>query len=153
MSWQGAAPNPTPRIRPAQLGDAADVGTLLGQLGYPCTRDEAAERISRVLHDPRLFLLVAEIDGAVCGLVSLDLHYSIARGADQARITALVVADTCARQGIGRRLLREAEAIARQARAARIEVTSNPSREVAHAFYTGCGYSAGSRHFIKLLGD
>lgn len=153
MSWQGAAAAPSPRIRPAQLGDAEDVGTLLDQLGYPCTRDEAAERISRVLHDPRLFLLVAEIDGAVCGLMSLDIHYSFARGTDQARITALVVADNCSRQGVGRRLLREAEAIARQARAARIEVTSNPRRDVAHAFYLGCGYNEGSRHFIKLLGD
>ncbi|MFC5571443.1 GNAT family N-acetyltransferase [Lysobacter yangpyeongensis] len=143
----------TVRIRPAQIGDANDVAGLLDELGYPCTRDEAVERISRVLHDPRLFLVVAEIEGAVCGLMSLDIRYSFARGAELARITALVVANRCSRQGIGRALLREAESIARQARAARIEVTSNPRREVAHAFYLGCGYSTGSRHFIKLLGD
>ena len=141
------------RVRPAQIGDAADVGALLGELGYPCTRDEAAERISRVMHDPRLFLLVAEQEGVVCGLMSLDIRYSVTRGADLARITALVVPPQCARQGIGRRLLREAEAIARQARVARIEVTTNMRREAAHAFYLGCGYSEGSRHFIKLLGD
>jgi hypothetical protein len=38
----------TIRIRPAQIGDASDVAALLGELGYPCTRDEAVERISRV---------------------------------------------------------------------------------------------------------
>jgi len=141
------------RIRPAQIGDANDVADLLDQLGYPCTRDEAVERISRVLHDPRMFLLLAKIDGAVCALMALDIRYSITRGADLARITALVVSANCSRQGIGRQLLREAEAIARQAQVARIEVTSNPRREAAHAFYAGCGYSEGSRHFIKLLGD
>lgn len=141
------------RIRPAQIGDADDVGQLLGELGYPCTRDEAVERISRVLHDPRLFLLVAEIDGVVCALVSLDIRYSITRGTELARITALVVSAASSRQGIGRQLLREAEAIARRAQIARIEVTSNARRDAAHAFYAGCGYSEGSRHFIKLLGD
>ena len=144
---------PRRRIRPAQIGDANDVAARLDQLGYPCTRDEAVERISRVLHDPRMFLLLAEIDGAVGALMALDIRYSITRGADLARITALVVSANCSRQGIGRQLLREAEAIARQAQVARIEVTSNPRREAAHAFYAGCGYSEGSRHFIKLLGD
>lgn len=143
----------TVRIRPAQIGDASDVARLLDELGYPCTREDAVERISRVLHDPRLFLLVAEIEGAVCGLVSLTLHYSVARGTDLARLTALVVSANCSRQGVGRQLLREAEAIARRAQVARIEVTSNARREGAHAFYLGCGYNEGSKHFIKLLGD
>jgi N-acetylglutamate synthase-like GNAT family acetyltransferase len=143
----------TVRIRPAQIGDASDVARLLDELGYPCTREDAVERISRVLHDPRLFLLLAEIEGAVCGLMSLDIRYSITRGNDLARITALVVSANCARQGIGRQLLREAEAIARRAQIARIEVTSNMRREAGHAFYLGCGYSEGSKHFIKLLGD
>jgi ribosomal protein S18 acetylase RimI-like enzyme len=141
------------RIRPAQIGDADDVARLLGELGYPCTRDEAVERIARVLHDPRLFLVLAEIDGVACALLAMDIRYSVTRGTDLARITALVVAANCARQGIGRQLLHEAEAIARQAQVARIEVTSNVRREAAHAFYLGCGYSEGSRHFIKLLGD
>lgn len=141
------------RIRPAQIGDANDVADLLDQLGYPCTREDAAERISRVLHDPHLFLVVAEIDGTVCGLMSLDIRYSFARGTELARITALVVSANSSRQGVGRHLLREAEAIARRAQAPRIEVTSNPRREVAHAFYLGCGYKESSRHFIKLLGD
>lgn len=143
----------TIRIRPAQIGDASDVADLLDQLGYPCTRDEAAERISRVLHDPRLFLHVAEVEGTVCGLMSLTLHYSVARGTDLARLTALVVSTNSSRQGIGRQLLREAESIARRAQVGRIEVTSNARRDVAHAFYLGCGYSEGSKHFIKLLGD
>ena len=142
-----------PRVREARLGDAPDVALLLDALGYPCTRDEAADRIAMVLGDPRQRLLLAEIGGHACGLAGMDLRYSLVRGTEQARITALVVSPDAARQGVGRRLLRALELIARQAGAARIEVTSAASRESAHAFYHGCGYTDGSRHFVKLLGD
>lgn len=141
------------RVRDARIGDASDVAALLDTLGYPCSRSEAAERISLVLADPRQRLLLAEIGGHACALVGMDLRYSLVRGTEQARITALVVAPDCERQGVGRRLLREVESIARQAGAARIEVTSAGSRENAQAFYHGCGYTDGSRHFVKLLGD
>lgn len=141
------------RVRDARVGDAPDVARLLDTLGYPCTRDEAADRITMVLADPRQRLLLAEIGGHACGLVGMDVRPSLVRGAEQARITALVVAPACERQGVGRRLLREVEAIARQAGAARIEVTAAASRDSAHAFYRDCGYADGSRHFAKLLGD
>jgi GNAT superfamily N-acetyltransferase len=142
-----------PRIRAAAIGDASDVARLLEALGYPCDRDDAAERIAVVLGDPRQHLLIAEINGEACALVALDVRYSLVRGADQARVTALVVEPACSRQGIGRRLLREVESISRRAGVARIEVTSNARRHEAHAFYHGCGYADGSRHFFKLLGD
>jgi GNAT superfamily N-acetyltransferase len=141
------------RIRAAAIGDASDVARLLEQLGYPCTRDEAAERIATVLGDPRQQLLLAEVDGHACGLAALDIRYSLTRGADQARITALIVDREHARRGIGRALLREVEAISRRARVTRLEVTSNMRREEAHVFYRDCGYAEGSRHFFKLLGD
>ncbi len=142
-----------PRIRAAAIGDAGDVAVLLEILGYPCTRDDAADRIAMVLGDPRQHLLLAEIDGQVQGLIALDLWYSVTRGEEQARITALVVMPQAGRKGIGRRLLREVEGIARRARSARLEVTSNTRRLDAHAFYHECGYADGSRHFFKLLGD
>lgn len=141
------------RVRPAERGDASDVAVLLEALGYPCSRDEAIQRIAIFGEDARQHLLLAEVDGQACGLISLMIVYSLVRGADVARVTSLVVAPACHRQGIGRRLLREAELVARRAGAIRIEVTSNPRRVEAHAFYHGCGYADGSRHFVKLLGD
>jgi GNAT superfamily N-acetyltransferase len=144
---------PDVRVRAAAIGDASDVALLLDALGYPCSRDEAAERIAVILADPRQHLLLAELGGHACGLVAMDLRYSLTRGADQARITALVVTPGHGRQGVGRRLLREVEGIARRVRAGRIEVTSNPNRSGAHAFYRECGYADGSQHFFKLLGD
>ncbi|MFC0676849.1 GNAT family N-acetyltransferase [Lysobacter korlensis] len=146
------SPDPTV-VRSAKIGDASDVARLLDQLGYPCNRDEAADRIVTVLGDPRQHLLIAERDGHACGLISLNMVYSVAHGADLARITALIVGDDCQREGIGRRLLREVEVLSRQAGVSRIEVTSGPQRQGAHAFYRGCGYSEGSLRFVKLLGD
>lgn len=148
-----ASTRTAPQLRSAEPGDAGDVALLLEILGYPCTRDEAADRIVLVRNDRRYHLLLARRDGATCGLIALNLVYSLARGADIARITALVVAPDHHRQGIGRRLLREVELIARRAGASRLELTSNPRRVDAHAFYRGCGYADGSQHFIKLLGD
>ena len=142
-----------PQVRLAEPGDASDVATLLETLGYPCTSAEAAERIAIVTADRHQHVLLADADGAICGLISLNLIYSLARGANIARITALVVSPNCQRQGIGRRLLREVELIAQRAGASRLELTSNPRRVEAHAFYRSCGYGDGSQHFVKLLGD
>lgn len=140
-------------VRDARVGDASDVARLLDVLGYPCTRNEAADRIVRVLDDPRQRLLLAEIDGHACGLVGMELRYSLVRGTEQARITALVVAPACERQGVGRRLLKDVEAIARHAGATRIEVTAAASRDSAHVFYRGCGYTDAALHFARQLGD
>jgi len=142
-----------PAVRAAEAGDAGDVARLLDLLGYPCSRDEAAERISVIAHDPRQHLLLAEIDGHACGLVALYCLYSLAHGAPLARITALVVEPGSRRLGVGRQLVREVELLARRQRLARIEVTSNAGRAEAHAFYRGCGYADGSLRFVKLLGD
>lgn len=153
MARQAAAAGPDAWVRQAGPGDAGDVAALLDALGYPCSRDEAAERIALVQADRRQVLLLAEADGHVEGLVALETLYSIAHGNELARITALVVAPGCERRGIGRRLLREVEQRARQTGIARIEVTSNARRESAHAFYRACGYADGSLRFVKLLGD
>jgi GNAT superfamily N-acetyltransferase len=142
-----------PSVRLAELGDASDVAELLGQLGYPCTRDEAIERIATLHDDPRHYLLLAEIDGHACGLIASHTRYSLTHGADLTRITALVVAPSCHRQGIGRQLLREVERRARRDGVSRIEVTSNVRRAQAHEFYRSCGYSDGSLKFVKTLGD
>lgn len=141
------------RVRTAETGDAWDIARLLDLLGYPCSEDEAAERILVAYEDPRQHLLLAEIGGQACALISLYCLYSVAHGAELARITALVVAPEYARRGVGRRLLREVELLSRRHGIHRIEVTSNARREAAHAFYLDCGYSDGSQRFVKMLGD
>lgn len=132
--------------------DADDVAALLTQLGYPCDRADAAERIALILDNDRQVLLVARHEGAVCGLVGLDFMYYLPLGTTTCRVTALVVTPDAQGRGLGRQLLREAERRARAAGAARIELTSGSQRVDAHSFYKACGYSDGTLRFIKRLG-
>jgi GNAT superfamily N-acetyltransferase len=131
-------------LRAAVPADGDDVAALLGQLGYPCGHAEAAARILAVAGDRRQALLLAVERGAVRGLLALHAMYSLARGADIVRITALVVAEQARGRGIGRLLLREAE---------RLEISSGRHRTGAHAFYRGCGFAESGRRFVKPLGD
>jgi GNAT superfamily N-acetyltransferase len=139
-------------LRPATEADADAVAVLLAVLGYPCTREDATQRIAAVDEEPGQCLLLAECGDEVCGLLALATAYYLPLGALSTRITALAVGRSRGGQGIGRRLLREAEIRARQAGAVRIEVTSAVHRDDAHAFYEACGYTASARRYLKHLG-
>lgn len=139
-------------VRPAQAQDASGLARLLGVLGYPCEREEAAQRLQALEDEPGQQLLVADRHGELAGLVALDLRYYLPLGAITCRITALAVSPGDTRRGIGRLLLREAEMRARQAGAVRIELTSAEHRHEAHAFYRACGYGEGAVRFLKRLG-
>lgn len=140
-------------VRPASGRDAAGVAELLGVLGYPCTRDEAAKRLQALQEEPDQQILVADRHGELAGLLALDLMYYLPLGARTCRITALVVSAGEQRRGVGRMLLREAEQRARQAGAARIELTSATHRHEAHEFYRACGFGESALRFLKRLGD
>jgi GNAT superfamily N-acetyltransferase len=140
-------------LRSASLMDADDVAALLTELGYPCERGEALERISAIIDNDRQVLVVARVGGAVSGLMALDFMYYLPLGTHTCRVTALVVTPDAQGRGLGRQLLREAERRARTGGAARIELASGSQRTDAHAFYKACGYSDGTVRFIKRLGD
>ena len=140
-------------VRAATEQDATGVAALLDVLGYPCTREEARVRLEHLAEDPDQQVLVADRHGSLYGLLALDLMYYLPLGALTCRITAIAVADTEQRRGIGKRLLKEAEQRARAAGAARIELTSALRREQAHAFYRACGYEDSALRFLKRLGD
>ena len=139
-------------IRPATAQDAAGVATLLGVLGYPCDRDEAASRLRAIADDDDQQILVADHHGCLLGQLALDLIYYLPLGGRTCRITALAVAEGQQRRGIGRLLLREAESRARQAGAARLELTTAVHRQDAHAFYRACGFADTALRFQKHLG-
>jgi GNAT superfamily N-acetyltransferase len=146
----GPAP---PQLRPATAGDADQLARLLAILGYPCTPAEARARVDVVAGEPQQRLLVAERDGMLLGLLVLDFMYYLPLGAISCRIVALAVAPEAQRQGVGRWLLREAEQLARQEGAARVELTSAGHRIEAHEFYRQCGYEDTAVRFMKRLGD
>ena len=139
-------------LRNASPADADDVAALLNELGYPCERIDAFDRIATIIDNDRQALVLARHAGAVCGLVALDFMYYLPLGTITCRVTALVVTPTAQGLGIGRQLLKEAERRARAGGAARIELTSGSQRTEAHAFYRACGYKDSSVRFVKQLG-
>ena len=147
------APPLRPLLRDVTTADAAAVGVLLGTLGYPCEREDAAARIKLVSRDPRQRVIVADHHGDIAGLIAMNMRYSFAHGVDVCHIAALVVAPAFQRRGIGQQLLVEAQKWARAQGAARIEVASATHRQDAHEFYRRCGYPESGRRFVMRLGD
>lgn len=145
--------SPVPAIRAAKTEDGFGLSELFGILGYPCTPEEASQRVLDLRDDGNQTLLVADSQDGLLGMVACDLSYYLPLGAPTCRITALAVSNKAQRRGVGRLLLREAEALARQGGAVRIELTSAGHRQDAHAFYRACGYGDGALRFVKRLGD
>lgn len=142
-----------PSFREARRSDASAIADLLSQLGYPCTPDDAADRIAIMVGDPTQALVVAEHLGDLNGLLGLDFMYYLPLGTMTCRITALIVNERQRRTGVGKDLLKEAERRARRAGAARIELTSAAHRQAAQEFYKSAGYEEMSLRFVKRLGD
>ena len=151
-SVQPESGGPSPLLRQAAPEDGFGLSELLGTLGYPCPPEEASQRVIDLRADHDQSLTVADLQGVLVGMVCCDLAYYLPLGALTCRITALAVAPQAQRRGVGRLLLREAEALARNAGAVRIELTSAAHREDAHAFYRACNYQDGALRFVKRLG-
>lgn len=131
---------PAITIRAATLADAPRLAHLSGQLGYPSTPDQVAERLAQIHADPEHVIFVAEQNsGEIAGWVDVFVMRTI--GADpRAEIAGLVVDESCRSQGIGRLLMARAEEWAREKCCAAVTLRSNVIRERAHGFYERLGY-------------
>ena len=138
-------------VRPARAGDAGAIAGVLAQLGYPIGEAAVSARLASVAGDGRSAALVSERDGRVTGVLTLHVLPVLHEPGGWCRITALVVDESARRRGAGRELVAEAEAIARAAGCARIEVTSALHRGGAHELYLRMGFEQVSEHFLKRL--
>jgi predicted N-acetyltransferase YhbS len=137
-----------PAIRAATDADAAAIVRLIGELGYSVTEDEVRQRLP-LIAGPGLHALVAELDGAVVGCLTTSAMQVLHRRAPVGRIAMMVVADGLRGRGIGRFLVRAAEALLVADDCYMVEVTSNLARPDAHRFYEGLGYERTSLRFAR----
>lgn len=80
------------KIRPAASGDAATIGRLLEQLGYPTDAAEIPERIEKLHARPGTTVLVAENEiGELLGVVTVHIFQTMHSSEPAAWLTALVV--------------------------------------------------------------
>jgi GNAT superfamily N-acetyltransferase len=136
-------------LRQARPDDAEELSVLLSELGYPSGAESIARRISACANVPGLSIVVASMDGRVVGVVAVHCVPTLISDAALGRITALVVSNEVRGRGVGRQLVEEAEAFAREQGCERMELTSGDHRPGAHAFYVRLGYAVEARRFIK----
>ena len=138
-------------IRDAQQADAIPIATLLAELGYPNNSDFVREKIQTLSASTADRVLLAATASEVTGFITLHFIPMFHAQGNCCRVTAIVVAQGYRRQGIGRKLLRAAEEIARAEKCDRVEITTADRREKAHEFYHRVGYSEVSRRFLKMI--
>jgi GNAT superfamily N-acetyltransferase len=129
---------PQVHIREAIAADAPALAELVTLWGYPADRVAIANRLRRVRADSDS-VLVAAIESEVVGWVHVGVYPTLATDS-AAELLGLGVRRNWQGHGIGRQLMRAAEAWARQHGCGTMYVRSRISRRQAHAFYRHLGY-------------
>ena len=136
-------------IRLAEQSDVAGLAELMGQLGYPSAPEEVGDRIARLSASPSDRVLVAEHEGNVVGVVSIHVIPMLHAAGNAGKVTVFVVSENHRGQGIGTRLMQEAEAWAWSQGCVKAEIVSADQRSDAHRFYKSLGYRCDERRFLK----
>src|SRR5229473_3166868 len=127
-------------VRVATPADAPQIARLSGQLGYPTTPEEAAQRLAQLEGDARHAVFVAEsAPGQVVGWIHVEECHLIECDR-RAEINGLVIEEEHRSRGTGRILMEYAEQWARARGCSAVVLRSNVIRARAHAFYEKLGY-------------
>lgn len=138
------------RVRLAHPPDASPTLALLLEGADPeGDRYVAAEALLHDrLRDPDRPVLVAELDGAIGGVVLLGLHQA-PRGW-HATLDDLAVAQPLRRHGAGRALVAAAAELSRERGCALLQVAFPVDDPAARAFLEECGFSASATLALRL---
>ena len=147
MSDGGGRATPSVRLRSITGDDVAQCLSLLAQLGYQMTLEEAMRRVGEVLATPDHSALVAETAGRIVGLLHVFARPAI-ENPREAVVQAIVVDETFRRAGIGRTLMAEAERWGRERDCRSVVLSSNVTRAPAHAFYAALGYRIAAISYV-----
>ena len=139
------------KVRIAELADAAGLARLMDELGYETTPSQMEARLKTITADQAYATFVAEIDGAICGMVGTFAQPSYEHNDLSGRILALVVSADARRCGVGRKLIAAAEKHFAKRGIRRIALTTRLTREEAHKFYEAFGYERNGYRFVKTL--
>lgn len=124
------------------------MATLSGQLGYPIGTDELAERLRAVgANDQAAVLVAADADDQPLGWIHVEVRRTLVAPLS-AQVMGLVVDDAVRSGGIGRDLLRAAEAWAASRGCRRMLEGTRVTRQRAHRFYEREGYTVQKTSYI-----
>jgi GNAT superfamily N-acetyltransferase len=109
-------------------------------------------RVERVRGRSDVTAFVALAEGSIVGMAGLLVTPSFVRSTPDGQIIALVVAETHRGRGIGRELMKRAEAWLADKGVKRVSLTSGLHRASAHAFYRACSYEQTGLRFVRTIG-
>ncbi len=140
-------------IRKCSIGDFDEVCRLLQQLWPEKELDTASLRktFRKALDTSYQYYFCALKDKAIVGFCSLSVRNSLWQAGPLAHIDEMIVDAGCRSEGIGTRLLREAQAIAERAGCACLELDTAFHREDAHRFYEKNGLQRRGLAFSKRI--
>lgn len=142
---------PVMLVRAAAEDDVSALGALMGELGYPTADDEMAERFAKVAGREDIGTFVAELDGAIAGMIGVSVMPTLYRTGLAGAITALVVDPDYRGRGIAPALVEAGEAWLRMHGADRVSVMPSKARIGAHRLYERVGYAHTGSRFTKAL--
>ncbi len=144
---------PTLSIRRFQWNDLETITALMRELNYPTTLSVMRERMEDMQSSPSHCTLVAEVDGIVVGNISLHHIVSFSRSEPITQITAIIVAKEYQGQGLGKRLIQQAEDWCKGQGSTLLFLTSGNrvERAPARAFYEHIGFIKTGYRFSKKL--
>ena len=116
---------------------ASAFARLIPQLSRSSPPPTAAE-LAEMVHSPATSVLIARLDGAVVGTLTL-VTFRIPTGV-RAWIEDVVVDDSARGHGVGDQLNQFAIDLARSRGAKTLDLTSRPSREAANRLYQRIGF-------------
>ena len=143
-------------IRKATESDLPQVLRLYAQpemdQGRVLTVDAAAEILRRMATYPEYAVYVATNHGSVVGTFALLVMDNLAHmGAPSAIVEDVCVDNELHGQGIGKAMMNFAMALARKRGCYKLALSSNATREGAHAFYRSLGFDQHGLSFhVKL---
>ena len=148
-------------VRPLSEVDADAVTRLIAEFGS--RRSPVPDRMEAVLRTfaahvrevaaGRAASVVAELDGVVVGVCTLEWQHPFWIDALHAWIPDLVVTEPVRGRGIGRELLAVALRSARDAEAAEVRLESGAQREAAHGLYRSVGFAETGHTYVLRRED
>jgi len=138
-------------IRNACIEDLEEVVKLDLDLGYQVTPEGIRAVLIHHIENPDYYLLLAEEQNEVMGMVSFNIKYYLHREKPVLYIGSMVVKEKFRSLGIGRRLMEEVERTAGKRGCNSIQLNSNKRRIRAHQFYERLGFVEVSLKYEKVL--
>lgn len=138
-------------IRNAALNDMPGLLPLLAQLGYPCILEDLEARFIKFLDNPCYGVAVCEINSDIVGMIAWSKSDLFVLDKVRFHIEGLIVQTSHRGMGVGKKLIKFLEEIAKQHAPAIVDLTSGVRRDKdgSHAFYNRLGYQ-NEGHMAKL---